>query len=214
MAALERLKTASSDAERVAAITEGRLPHEVVTPFARSAAVWAAMVPQLPILALLAQSRRRSSGTACSSGARALVERKLGRTARSSAARRSCRSVSSRPSVTSQTPWLKDALRDALELAFDNVPELEGRTAVLLDRSGSMQSYLQTAAIFAVSLLKKAKLDGRLLLFDDRVEEMAVSLRDSVLTQARPRDRARRHRHRAAHEVSCSRIATGWTTSC
>ena len=45
-------------------------------------------------------------------------------------------------------------------------------------------STFQTAAIFAVSLLKKANLDGRLLLFDDRVEELAVSMRDSVLTQA------------------------------
>jgi len=63
------------------------------------------------------------------------------------------------------------------------VPSIVGRTAVLLDRSGSMGRYVQTAALFAVSLIKKAR-DGRLLLFDDQLEEQVVSLRDSVLTQS------------------------------
>src|SRR5262249_35042905 len=62
---------------------------------------------------------------------------------------------------------------------------VEGRTAVLLDRSGSMNGHMmRTAAIFAVSLMKKANLDGRLLAFDDRVDEIAVSMQGSVLTQA------------------------------
>ncbi len=182
VAALERLKQAASDDERVAAITQGRLPHEVVTPFARSKEVWAALAPQLPIFALLRHLSALERHDVIEE-VRPVVEAKLQSGKIIGASKiLPFRFVEAERHV--KTPWLKDALRDALELAFANVPSIEGRTAVLLDRSGSMQSYLQTAAIFAVSLLKKARLNGRLLLFDDRLDELAVSMRDSVLTQA------------------------------
>jgi 60 kDa SS-A/Ro ribonucleoprotein len=181
LAALERLKKATSDDERVAAISEGRLPHEVVTPFARTPQIWAALAPQLPVFALLrhlAALERHGAAEA----ARPSVQAKLqdGRVIAGSKIL-PFRFVEAERKV--KAPWLKDALRDALELSFANVPSIVGRTAVFLDRSGSMGRYVQTAALFAVSLIKKAR-DGRLLLFDDRLEEQAVSLRDSVLTQA------------------------------
>jgi 60 kDa SS-A/Ro ribonucleoprotein len=180
IAALERLKKAMSDDERVAAIDQGRLPHEVVTPFARSKAVWAALAPQLPVFALLRHlAALERHGVV--DVARPVIEGKLQNAKVIGASKiLPFRFVEAERHV--KAPWLKDALRDALELSFTNVPPIAGRTAVLLDRSGSMGRYVQTAAIFAVSLLKKA--DGRLLLFDDRVEELAVSQRDSVLTQA------------------------------
>ena len=180
IAALERLKNALSDDERVAAIDQGRLPHEVVTPFAHSRAVWAALAPQLPVFALLRHlATLERHGVA--EVARPVVEGKL-QSAKIIGASKILpfRFVEAERHV--KTAWIKDALRDALELAFANVPPIAGRTVVLLDRSGSMGRYVQTAAIFAVSLLKKG--DGRLLLFDDKVEELAVSKRDSVLTQA------------------------------
>jgi 60 kDa SS-A/Ro ribonucleoprotein len=182
VAAFERLKSAPDDSARVAAITEGRLPHEVVTPFARSPAIWEALVPQLPLFALvrhLAALERHG----VLDRARTLIEAKL---ADAGAIERSkilpYRFVESARHVAA--PWAKDALRGALELAFANVPAIDGRTAVLLDRSGSMSAYVQTAAIFGVSLMKQARGNGRVLLFDDRVDELAVSMRDSVLTQA------------------------------
>jgi 60 kDa SS-A/Ro ribonucleoprotein len=182
LAALERLKRAKTDDERVAAITIGRLPHEVTTPFARSKAVWAAIAPQLPIFALL-----RHLATLERHGVldevRAQVERTFG--SREAIARSKIlpfRFVEASRHVRSA--WAKDALRDALELSFANVPDLAGRTAIFLDRSGSMGAYVQPAAIFAVSLMKKARGDGRLMLFDDRLEELEVSMRDSLLTQA------------------------------
>src|SRR5262249_21440943 len=55
---------------------------------------------------------------------------------------------------------------------------------VMLDISGSMGSYVQQAALFAICALKKAGGDGRLLCYDTEVDEVAVSMRDSVLTQA------------------------------
>jgi 60 kDa SS-A/Ro ribonucleoprotein len=55
----------------------------------------------------------------------------------------------------------------------------------MVDRSGSMSgTHVQTAALFGLCLLRQARLDGRFLLFDDRLEEPAVSLKDSLLTQA------------------------------
>src|SRR5439155_24317738 len=180
IAALERLKNAVSDDERVAAIDQGRLPHEVVTPFARSRAVWAALAPQLPVFALLRHlATLERHGVA--ELARPVVEGKLQNGKVIGASKiLPFRFVEAERHV--KTPWIKDALRDALELSFANVPRIAGRTAVLLDRSGSMSRYVQTAALFAVSLLKKG--DGRLLLFDDKLEELSVSRRDSVLTQA------------------------------
>ena len=183
VAAFERLKRAVSDEEKVAAIAEGRLPHEVATVFAgRSQKVWAAIARELPVFALL-----RHLATLERHGVVDQVREAIaGKLANPSVIARSkilpFRFLDAAEKV--RTPWLRDVLRDALERAFANVPELLGRTAVLLDRSGSMASYVRTAALFGVCLMKKAKLDGRLLLFDDRVEEMAVSLRDSLLTQA------------------------------
>jgi len=183
VAAFERLKAARSDEERVAAIGAGRLPHEVVTPFARSRAVWAALAPQLPALALLRHLAALERHGVIEE-AREHIDRKL-RDPRLIAASKILPFRFLVAERLVQTGWVKDALRDALELSFANVPPLPGRTAVLLDRSGSMQAYVEQAAIFAVSLLKAAPRDGRLLAFDDRVDELAVSRRDSVLTQAR-----------------------------
>jgi 60 kDa SS-A/Ro ribonucleoprotein len=182
VAAYERLKSAKSDDEKVAAIGAGRLPHEVVTPFAQSKAVWTALVPQLPAFALLRHLATLERHGVIDA-ARPQIDRKL-RDARVIGASKILpfRFVQAERHV--KTAWVKDALRDALELSFANVPALPGRTAVLLDRSGSMSAYVEQAAIFAVSLLKAAPEDGRLLAFDDRVDEVAVSKRDSVLTQA------------------------------
>jgi 60 kDa SS-A/Ro ribonucleoprotein len=182
IAALERLKKAVSDDERAAAIGEGRLPHEVVTPFAHTKAIWTVLAPQLPVFALLRHLATLERHGVLES-VRAAVEEKLanGKIIGNSKIL-PFRFLEAERHV--RTPWLKDALRGALELAFCNVPALEGRTAVLLDRSGSMGQYVQTAAIFAVSLLKQARLEGRLLLFDDRLEEPTVSMKDNVLTQA------------------------------
>ena len=186
IAALERLKRAVSDEERAAAVSDGKLPHEVVTPFAHGRAVWTALVPQLPLFALLRHlATLERHGVA--DFARATVEAKLQNPKIVGSSKiLPFRFLEAERHV--QTPWIKDALRDALELAFANVPAIEGKTAVLLDRSGSMGQYLQTAAIFAVSLLKRSErsdgnVDGRLLLFDDKLEELAVSKRDSGLTQ-------------------------------
>jgi 60 kDa SS-A/Ro ribonucleoprotein len=182
--AFEALKQAKTDAEKVKAITEGRLPHEVATSFAGSSkAVWDAIVPQLPVFALvrnLATLERQG----VLDGHRALIEGKL---SNPEVIKRSrmfpFRFLQASEKVGSN--WATDALRDAVELAFVNVPAIEGRTAVFLDISVSMNGdFLRTAALFAISIMKQTKLNGRLITFNDRAHDVQVSARDSILTQA------------------------------
>lgn len=84
----------------------------------------------------------------------------------------------------------QDALRDALELSFESIPDIHGRTAVLLDCSPSMKykyrndEMMQTAAVFAIAVMKKANNNGSLICFDGKAARYNVSLCDSMLTQA------------------------------
>lgn len=93
---------------------------------------------------------------------------------------------------------VRDALQDAMEVALENVPKLKGKTYVLIDVSGSMQSpvtgYRQgstttvrcvdVAALFAAALLKTGE-DVEVIPFDTRVHKADLNPRDSVMTLAR-----------------------------
>ena len=184
IAAFERLKRATTDQEKVAAITEGRLPHEVASAFAgKSPVVWSAIVPQMPILALV-RHLATIERLGIADQHREYIEGKL---TNPDAVRNSKILPFTFLKAFQQvrTGWIQDALRAAGDLSFANLPDLSGRVAVLVDRSGSMDGNpVRIAALFGVALLRKAGLSGRLLLFDDRVEEFAVSARDSILSQA------------------------------
>lgn len=192
VAAHEALKHAQTDAQKIAAITRGRLPHEVVTPHASSPAVWEALVPQMPIFALV-----KNLATIERHGIMDKVrDHVVGLLSNAEAVKKSkilpFRFVEAEKHVSDAR--VKDALRDAVELSFENVPDVPGRTAVMLDISGSMgdsatgsggPSRLDVGALFAVTLMKKAGGNGKMFLFDTRLMNFAVSMRDSVLTQAR-----------------------------
>jgi 60 kDa SS-A/Ro ribonucleoprotein len=190
--AFEQLKKATSDSEKVRLITEGRLPHEVASSFAGSSKeVWRAIVPQLPIFALL-----RNLATLERHGVldefRGHIEEKL---TNPKVIHNSkilpFRFDKAAEKVT--TNWAVDALRGALEVSVENIPQIPGRVAVMLDISGSMgggyygnrSMYIDTASILALALMKKANLNGRLLLFDTQTEEFPVSQYDSILSQSR-----------------------------
>lgn len=183
VAAFEALKRATSPADKASLVRAGRLPVEVASSFAgSSAAVWEAIVPQMPLFALtrhLATIERHGVMEAV----RDVVVARL--TSRQAVARSKMfpyRFLEASRHV--RDARVRDALRDAVDLSFASVPDLRGRTAVLLDTSGSMGAYVQQAALFAICAIRKAHGDGRLLCFDTVVREVAVSLRDSVLTQA------------------------------
>lgn len=188
----ELLKRATSDDEKVQAIAVGGIPHEVATSFAgTSKKVWNAIVPNLPIFALL-----RNLATLERHGV--LDDNKKiiqGMFSNPDVIRKSMifpfRFMEADRHVS--TNWVKDCLRDGVELSFANLPDIEGRTAVAMDTSGSMGSPISTnsqvscisvAALFGMSLMKKTNGNGRLIGFDHDAREIPFSMRDSILTQA------------------------------
>jgi 60 kDa SS-A/Ro ribonucleoprotein len=181
--AYEAFKAATTDEDRAKFIVEGRLPHEVATSFAKnSPVIWNAIVRQLPIFALLRNLATLERHDVLKTHRDWIVERLTDEKTIRKSMILPFRFVEARKHVMDGR--VQDALRDAVDIAFANVPEVKGRTAVFLDRSGSMTEYMTVATLFAVCLMRKANLDGRVMLFDDQLEEMTVSKRDSLLTQA------------------------------
>ncbi len=93
---------------------------------------------------------------------------------------------------------VRNALQYAMEVALENVPVLKGKTYVLVDVSGSMQSpvtgyrrgsstivrCVDVAALFAAALLKTGE-DVEVIPFDTRVHKADLNPRDSVMTLAK-----------------------------
>jgi len=197
--AYEALKCAATDVEKAKLIEKGGLPHEVATSFAgNSKVVWNAIVPQLPVFALL-----RNLATLERHGVLADHRKWICDKLTDGGTIRKSKILPFRFAGAInyvKDAQVKDALRGALDLSFDSVPDIEGRTVVFVDISGSMGDgcwgqqlhgdktppggYLRIASIFGVCMMRKAKLDGRMMLFDTRVDEFPVSMRDSILTQA------------------------------
>lgn len=188
LSTFDALKRATTDAERIAAITVGRLPHEVSTAFAKSPAVWKAIIPQLPILALL-----RNLATLERHGVIEHAREKISSTFQNKEAVLKSKILPYRFLEADKhvnTGWVKDALRDAVEHSFANIPTFPGITSVLLDVSPSMKpgwrhdGFMRTAAIFAVAVMKSNGNRGKLVAFDGEAAEASISMRDSLLTQA------------------------------
>jgi 60 kDa SS-A/Ro ribonucleoprotein len=90
-----------------------------------------------------------------------------------------------------------EALQDAMEIAFANVPEIKGRVFVFPDVSGSMRSpvtgyregatsavrCIDVAALVAAAILRKNPL-AEVIPFADRAVEIRLNPRDSVMTNA------------------------------
>jgi len=184
--ALERLKCADTEEERLRLIEAGKLPHEVVTGAVKpTRAVWEALLVQMPTFALL-----RHLSTLEREGVledRRNLDTVIARLTDEQALRKAkilpFRFAKAFRQV--KHPALRDALRDAVELTFANLPDLEDRTAIFLDISGSMDGeYLQIGSVFALALYKKTQGRSLFWLFDTEVEDANPSRRDSILSQA------------------------------
>jgi 60 kDa SS-A/Ro ribonucleoprotein len=92
---------------------------------------------------------------------------------------------------------ITEALQDAMEIATENVPEIDGKVYVFPDISGSMQSpatgyrkgatstvrCLDIAALVAAAILRKNP-TAEVIPFSDNVVEARLNPRDSVMTNA------------------------------
>jgi 60 kDa SS-A/Ro ribonucleoprotein len=92
-----------------------------------------------------------------------------------------------------------EALHDAMEIATDNVPEIEGSVVVCPDVSGSMSSAgitgsrgsatstvrcVDVAALITAAILRKNRA-ARVLPFECTVKKIQLEPRDSIMTNAR-----------------------------
>lgn len=93
--------------------------------------------------------------------------------------------------------FVREALQDAMEVALENVPTIEGKVYICVDVSGSMQSpvtghragatskvrCLDAAALFGAAILRKNP-TAEIIPFSDRVVPCSLNPRDTVLTNA------------------------------
>jgi len=93
---------------------------------------------------------------------------------------------------------ITEALQDAMEIATENVPKIDGKVFVFPDISGSMQSpatgyrkgatstvsCLDVAALVAAALLRKNP-SAEVIPFSDNVVEARLNPRDSVMSNAK-----------------------------
>lgn len=190
--ALELLKRTSDETEQLQWISKGKLPYETVTGAIKpTKAIWEALLHQMPTFALLRHLNAldRAGIFEKQDNLKYTIDRLTDRDALQKAKILPFRFAKAFHQV--DHPALRDALREAVELTFDNLPEIGDRTAIFLDISGSMEGdYLQIGSVFALALYKKTKGNSLFWLFDTEVEDAKPSRMDSILSQA-----ARIHAH-------------------
>lgn len=199
--ALEALKRATSEQEQISLIREGRLPYEVVVPSVSSTtpAIWTELLRQAPFFNLL-----RNLVTFNRHGVFAEdenVDLAISKFASESAVKRSkvlpfrffdaYKAWNAKSGVSDSR--ISDALREALELSFANMPSFGGRTvAIGPDTSGSMSwgsvsrdgstRYIDIAGIFTGALLKQIGNRAVVLPFDTTVHlNHGLSPRDDLM---------------------------------
>lgn len=180
----EDLKRADAAEDKIKAITEGRLPHEVVTGTIKpDKAIWNAIVPQMPVFALLRNLNTLDRAGVLDENRKLITEKLADKEVLRKSKILPFRFLNAFEQVSKG--WTKDVLRQAVELTFDNLPEIPGKTAVFLDVSGSMNGqYLRIGSVFALALFKKTKGNGVFWVFDTRTLDPKASLHDSILSQA------------------------------
>lgn len=102
-------------------------------------------------------------------------------------------------SIGADTPFaVREAIQDAMEIATENTPVLEGKVYVCLDVSGSMgspvtgyrgsvttnTSCLDVAALIAACVLRNNK-EAEVIPFDNKIRSVELNPRDTVLTNAK-----------------------------
>lgn len=176
-------------------IAKGRLPHEVVSATAdMTKEAWVELMPQMPYFALLRhlstlqrhevfdEEENVDYAIDRLSSPEAVHKSKLFPFRFWSAYKAFCSSGGNQR--------IANSLSDAMEISFDNVPEIKGRTLVGMDSSGSMSCrvddksttrYIDIAAIFATAVVKKSP-KSEAVAFDTELRKLFINPRDSILS--------------------------------
>jgi 60 kDa SS-A/Ro ribonucleoprotein len=199
--AFEQLKCldASGDQAAVRAlIAQGRLPYEVVTGVIKpDQDTWVELMRQMPFMALLRHlnTLQRAGVLMVEDHARYVVGRLTNTDALRKAKILPFQLFASYRHFKAEQPaerLVSEALAEAMDLAFVNLPDLGGAICIAPDVSGSMSGfigrdnatrYIDIAGIFAGALLK-ANPKALVLPFENQVVEVKLSARDTLVTTA------------------------------
>jgi 60 kDa SS-A/Ro ribonucleoprotein len=201
--ALEALKQATSEDEQVRLIREGALPYEVVVPSLRatSARIWTELLYQAPyqnLLRMLATFTRQKVFED-EANVRFACE-KLANPAAIEHSKvlpfRFYNAWNAYLETEDHHMAIADALRQACETSFQNMPSFGNRTVVIApDTSGSMNGrvsdkgttrFIDIAGLFTGALLKRCEDRVLVLPFDTSVHtNHSLSARDDILVTAK-----------------------------
>lgn len=178
----EKLKVAKTAADKAEAIENGKLPHEVASTFAGdSKTVWSAIFPNLPPFALL-----RNINTLDRKGILDDFKKEIKEKLSDGDKLRKSKILPFRfyeAYKVINKEWAKNLMQEAIDASFENIPDFVGKTAVVLDVSGSMSGMLDVASLFAVCAARKGNVN-KITLFDTRAWGMTVDPNKSILTIA------------------------------
>lgn len=195
---LKRLDVAEGQAAAREVISNGRLPYEVVTGVVKpDVATWEELMRQMPYMALLRHlnTLQRAEVLKNKDNARYVADRLTNVEALKGARVLPFRLFTAYQMFTAVDPaeWLvNEALADAMDAAFVNMPDLGGTICIAPDVSGSMSGrisgksktrYIDIAGIFSGALLK-ASPTALVLPFETRVVDVKLNARDTLMTTA------------------------------
>lgn len=75
---------------------------------------------------------------------------------------------------------LVDAIAEAMEIAVDNAPELDGKMLIALDTSGSMRSHADKAGILAAALYKRNK-NADMIFYDTALHDPKMNSKTPIV---------------------------------
>jgi 60 kDa SS-A/Ro ribonucleoprotein len=184
----EALKHAKTEEEAIAAATHGRLPHEVVTPFAGTfPGLWNAIVPAMPIFALMRNLNTLARHDVLMKNKAKIIDTLTNPEAVAKSKILPFQMVNAFDAVqsTGAPDWVLDALRKAVDLSVSSITDVIGKTFIALDISTSMSApeRIRNGSILGVALARKAD-NNKMFLFNDSIAPLRVSAVDSVLSQA------------------------------
>lgn len=169
----EMAKRAATPNDQAQAIARGRLPHEVVTgTFNMDPTLWSVLVPNLPLGALLRFLRTLERHQVLDEHRGPITERLMNPSAIKAAKLHPVALYKAWSAVSA--PWLKAALEGAISESVKSLPRIPGRTAILLDTSGSMAGVQALAALVALTLHEQSA-DAVLIEFGNTARARDVS---------------------------------------
>ena len=195
--ALELLKRTNDSLEQRVLIEQGRLPYEIVTGVLKpDLDLWRELMQQMPYFALLRHlvTLQRAGVLQDPEAAQYVAERLTNMEAMRKAKVLPFRLHAAWVMFKAETKpeqIVKAALEQALEAAFINMPQLEGRIVIAPDVSGSMDGsinypskvrYIDIAGIFAGALIKGSD-QAMLLPFDTGIREIVQPTRTTPVIE-------------------------------